>query len=69
MHDIGMNFHHTCILTGKRELAALCERFYLENFGMGITFASIDADSDYSFYTDNTQSECSPFEIIGRAFD
>jgi catechol 2,3-dioxygenase-like lactoylglutathione lyase family enzyme len=64
-----MNFHHTCILTGQRELAAKCERFYLENFGMGIAYASINTESDYSFYADNTNADFCPFEIIGRAFD
>ena len=64
-----MIFHHTCILTGSRKLAAECERFYIENFGMGIAFASVTENSDYSFYADNLNPAICPFEIIGKSFD
>lgn len=64
-----MLFHHTCILTGRRELSAECERFYLDNFGMGIAYASVTENSDYSFYADNLNPSFCPFEIIGRIFD
>jgi catechol 2,3-dioxygenase-like lactoylglutathione lyase family enzyme len=64
-----MRFHHTCILTGDRELAAKCERFYLNNFGMGVAFSSVTETSDYSFYSDNLNPKVCPFEIIGKSFD
>jgi catechol 2,3-dioxygenase-like lactoylglutathione lyase family enzyme len=64
-----MNFHHTCILTGNRKLAAACERFYIDNFGVGITFADVSETADYSFYADNMNPALSPFEIIGKSFD
>jgi catechol 2,3-dioxygenase-like lactoylglutathione lyase family enzyme len=64
-----MEFHHTCILTGNRKLAAACERFYIDNFGMGVTFADVSETADYSFYADNVNPAVSPFEIIGKSFD
>jgi catechol 2,3-dioxygenase-like lactoylglutathione lyase family enzyme len=64
-----MKFHHTCILTGNRELAAACERFYVDNFGMGVAFADVTDTADYSFYADNVNATICPFEIIGQSFD
>ena len=64
-----MKFHHTCILTGNRDLAAACERFYVNNFGMGVAFADVTDTADYSFYADNVNAAICPFEIIGRSFD
>jgi catechol 2,3-dioxygenase-like lactoylglutathione lyase family enzyme len=64
-----MIFHQTCILTGSTKLAAECERFYIDNFGMGIAYASVTENSDYSFYADNLNLAICPFEIIGKSFD
>ena len=64
-----MKFHHTCILTGNRKLAAACERFYVDNFGMGVAFADVTDTADYSFYADNVNATIYPFEIIGQSFD
>lgn len=64
-----MRFHHTCILTGSRELASSCEQFYLENFGMGIAFSDVTETSDYSFYADSVNPAICPLEIIGTSFD
>ena len=52
-----MKFHHTCNLTGNRELAAACERFYVNNFGMGVAFADVTETADYSFYADKVRRE------------
>lgn len=64
-----MVLHHTSILTGSRDLAAACERFYIENFGMGIALSSVAEMSDYSFYADSLDPTRSSFEIIGKSFD
>lgn len=64
-----MIFHHSGILTGHRELAAECERFYLDSFGMGIAYAGVTENSDYSFYADNLNPAICLFEIIGKSFD
>ena len=58
-------FHHVCMLTGKRDVAAVCERFYRDNFGMGMAYDAVTESTDYVFLADNVNPRLSPFEIIG----
>lgn len=62
----GMTFHHVSLITGSRELAETCERFYKENFGMLLAYSVVSETNDFIFLADNVNPAGMPFEIIGK---
>jgi catechol 2,3-dioxygenase-like lactoylglutathione lyase family enzyme len=61
-----INLHHVSLLTGSRELADKCERFYHEFFGMNVSYSGVSKNNDFVFMADSVYPSVSPFEIIGK---
>jgi catechol 2,3-dioxygenase-like lactoylglutathione lyase family enzyme len=66
----GYEFHHVSLLTGKRELAKECEKFYCEMLGLRVVVpAGESAMEDYSFLGDSSSVDRAPLEIIGEVYE
>jgi catechol 2,3-dioxygenase-like lactoylglutathione lyase family enzyme len=64
------SFHHVSLLTGQRELARECEKFYCEILGLEVVVpAGESAMEDYSFLSDSTSLDRAPLEIIGEVYE
>jgi catechol 2,3-dioxygenase-like lactoylglutathione lyase family enzyme len=63
-------FDHVSLLTGSKELAKECERFYSETLGMKIARSSGDTpEEDFALLSDGTLGDWAGFEIIGQIFE
>jgi catechol 2,3-dioxygenase-like lactoylglutathione lyase family enzyme len=63
-------FHHVSLLTGQRELARQCEKYYCDMLGLRVVKpASESAMEDFAFLTDQSLVGRAPLEIIGDIYE